>query len=137
VIVAYERNPVFIEVVSGPLNAATTTRGDITIFRTDLRRLVIERAKQLNRCIEDFFAGAFTVEGADPATTYGVWPAILTSHPFPHADTIMDDVRDALRAENCLRQNKVGELAIVSAEDLFFCEGHMEQGRTLLSLLRS
>jgi hypothetical protein len=28
-------------------------------------------------------------------------------------------------------------LAIVSAEDLVFCEGHMQQGRTLLSLLRS
>lgn len=100
VILAYERNPVFIEVVSGPLNAATTASGDITTFRADLRRLVIEKAKQLNRCIEDFFAGAFTVEGAEPTTTYRVWPVILTSHPFPHADTIMDEVRDALRVKN-------------------------------------
>lgn len=137
VIVASERNPVFIEVVSGPLQAATTTRGDIRTFRADLQRLVIEKAKQLNRCIDDFLAGALTVDGADPATTYQIWPVILTSHPFPHADTIMDEVRDALRAKNYLRQDKVGELAIVSAEDLFFCEGHMENGRTLLSLLRS
>jgi hypothetical protein len=137
VIIAYERNPVFIEVVSGPLNAATTTRGDLTTFRTDLQRLVLEKAKQLNRCIEDFLAGAFAIEGTDPGTTYRVWPVILTSHPFPHGDTIIEEVRDALRAKNYLCQDKVGELAVVSAEDLFFCEGHMEQGRTLLSLLRS
>jgi hypothetical protein len=137
VIVAYERNPVFIEVVSGPLSAATTTRGDIETFRADLQRLVVEKAKQLNRCIDDFLAGAFTVEGADPVTTYRIWPVIVTSHPFPHADTIMDEVRDALRARSYLRQDSVGELAIVSAEDLFFCEGHMEQRRPLLSLLRS
>ena len=137
VIVAYERNPVFIEVVSGPLQAATTTRGDVETFTSDLRRLVIQKAQQLNRCIDDFCAGALTVDGADPDTAYRIWPVIVTSHPFPHADTIMDEVRAAVRAENYLCQDKVGALAIVSAEDLFFCEGHMEGGRTLLSLLRS
>jgi hypothetical protein len=49
----------------------------------------------------------------------------------------MDAVRDRLRSEGFLQQHKVGELAIVSAEVLFFCEGHMQQGRTLLSLIRS
>jgi hypothetical protein len=135
--VAYDRNPVFIEVVSGPLQAATTTRGDVDTFRADLQRLVVGKARQLNRCIDDFLSGVLTVEGADPATIHRVWPVILTSHSFPHAETVMGEIRDALDAEHLLRQDTTGELAIVSAEDLFFCEGHMEEGRSLLSLIRS
>jgi hypothetical protein len=61
----------------------------------------------------------------------------ISDNLFPHAETVMDAVRDGLRKEGYLCQEKVGPLAIVSAEDLFFCEGHMQQGRTLLSLIRS
>jgi hypothetical protein len=136
VIVAYDRNPVFIEAVSGPLQAATTTRGDVDTFRADLERLVIGKARQLNRCIDDFLAGALDIDNAEPATTQRIWPVILTSHSFPHAETVMSEVRKALRAEDLLSHDKAGALAIVSAEDLFFCEGHMEQGRSLLSLIR-
>jgi len=137
VIIAYERNPVFIEVVSGPLQAATTTRGDIATFHADLQRLVIGKAEQLNRCIDDFLHNRLKLAGAEPATTSRIWPVIVTSHSFPHAETVMNAVRDALRDEGYLRQDKVGGLAIVSAEDLFFCEGHMQQGRTFLSSIRS
>ena len=137
VIAAYDRNPMFIEVVSGPLQAATTTRGDVDAFRADLERLVVGKARQLHRCIDDFLTGALEVNGIDPAIVYRIWPVILTSHAFPHAETVMDEVRDALVAEGLLHQDTVDELAIVSAEDLFFCEGHMEQGRSLLSLIRS
>ena len=63
-------------------------------------------------------------------------PAIVTSHSFPHAETVISEVAEALHAEGLLAQDKVGGLAIVSAEELVFCEGDMEQGRTLLSLLR-
>jgi urease accessory protein UreF len=137
VIVAYDRNPLFIEAVSGPLQAATTTRGEVQTFRADLERLIIGKARQLDRCVDDFLAGALEVPGAEPATTDKVWPVVLTSHSFPHAETVMEVVREALQAEDLLQQAQVGELAIVSAEDLFFCEGHMEQGRSLLRLIRS
>jgi hypothetical protein len=137
VIVAYERNPVFIEVVSGPLQVATTTRGDLHAFSADLQRLVIGKAKQLSRSIDDFLAGDLEIDGAQPTTTSRIWPVIVTSHSFPHAETVMDAVRDGLVQAGYLQQDKVGGLAIVSAEDLFFCEGHMQHGRTFLALLRS
>ena len=137
VIIATERNPVFIEVVSGPLQAATTTRGDVTAFRTDMRRLIVSKAKQLDRCIADFLVGRLELDGANRSTTYRVWPVIVTSHSFPHADTVLQTIRGALRDAGHLQQDKAGGLAIVSAEDLVFCEGHMEQGRTFLSLIRS
>jgi hypothetical protein len=67
VIVADERNPVFIEVISGPLQAATTTRGDVEAFRVDLQRLILGKAKQLNRFIDDFLSNDLKVDGTDPA----------------------------------------------------------------------
>jgi hypothetical protein len=136
VIVAEERNPVFVEVVSGPLQAATTTRGDLTCFRADLERLVVRKARQLDRNIRDFLEGELVIDGVDPAIVSHAWPVILVSHAFPHAETIMDEVRRAVAAQGYLRHPRAGDLAIVSAEDLFFCEGHMQQGRSLLSLLR-
>jgi hypothetical protein len=137
VIVAEERNPVFIEVVSGPLQAATATRGDLTCFWADLERLVVRKAKQLDRNIRDFLKGDLIIDGVDPAVTSHAWPVILMSHAFPHAETVMEEVHRAVAAQGYLRHPRAGALAIVSAEDLFFCEGHMQQGRSLLSLLRS
>jgi hypothetical protein len=137
VIIAEERNPVFVEVVSGPLQAATTTRGDLTCFRADLERLVVRKAGQLDRNIRDFLDGELVIDGVDPAIVSHAWPVILMSHAFPHAETIMEEVSRAVAAQGFLHHPRAGDLAIVSAEDLFFCEGHMQQGTPLLSLLRS
>jgi hypothetical protein len=137
VIVAEGRDPVFIEVVSGPLQVATSTRGDLTCFRADLERLVVRKARQLDRNIHDFLNGQLQIDGVDPALVSHVWPVIVTSHTFPHAETIMEEVSRIVAAEGYLRHPKAGHLAIISAEDLFFCEGHMQQGKSLLSLLRS
>ena len=88
VILGYERNPVFVEVVSGPLQAKTITHGDLTCFAHDVDRLVVGKARQLDQCIEAFFAGEFEVPGVDPVTVAHVWPLIVTSHPFPQMEGI-------------------------------------------------
>lgn len=136
VMLAHERNPVFVEAVSGPLQAATITRGDADTFAADLQRLVIGKAKQLDRCIRAFLDGRLEVEGADRSNLHKIWPIIVTSHSFPHQSTISQAVRDSLASNGYLDHAKVGDLAIVSAEDLFFCEGHMQRGQTLLKLTR-
>lgn len=48
VILGYDRHPVFIEVVSGPLQAGTFTQGHLCCFEADTTRLVVEKAKQLD-----------------------------------------------------------------------------------------
>lgn len=128
-------NPVFVEVVSGPLQASTSTRGDLAAFESDLRRLVLEKSKQLDRCINDFFDGSLDL-GIDRDLVSHAWPVLLTSHTIPHAPTITPFIETAVRSAGYLTGPRVGGLAIVSAEDLFFCEAFMEQGKSFLALTR-
>jgi hypothetical protein len=136
VILGYERNLVFVEVVSGPLQAATTTQGDLGCFRSDVDRLIVGKARQLDRSIRDFFDGALALPANDPALVAHAWPVLVTSHAFPHMDYILREVDRRIRAKGYLQYERVGSLAIVSAEELFFCEGFMEKGTSLLALLR-
>lgn len=123
VILGYERFPVFVEVVSGPLRAGTLTRGDLEDFEADVSRLVIEKAGQLDTSIDDFLAGKLVLDGIDPATTSRVWPVIVTSHAFPFRDEIDQAITDRLAAAGHLQDALAAPLTIVSAEELFFLRG--------------
>jgi hypothetical protein len=129
-------NPVFVEVVSGPLQARTITRGDLGSFADDAKRLVVCKDKQLDQCITAFFDGEFEVLGVDPTGVERVWPVIVSSHPFPHVGSVISKVKELVCDDGYLQGERVGELAIVSAEELFFCEGFMRHGRSFLSLIR-
>ncbi len=135
VILGYERNPIFVEVVSGPLRVGTLTRGDLGDFEEDLRRLVIEKAEQLETSIVHFESGDLEIEGIDPDAVGKIWPVIVSSSAFPHRDTINTAVEEKLAESGFLQGERVAPLALISAEELFFCEGFMEQGRTLIELI--
>ncbi len=136
VILEYERNPVFVEVVSGPLQAGTTTRGDLQCFSDDVDRLVVKKTEQLDRSIQDFFNRRLELPAIDPALVAHAWPVLLTSHPFPHTDYVLRAVDSRIREKSFLQQERVGSLAIVSADELFFCEGFMQKGTSFLALIR-
>jgi hypothetical protein len=108
----------FVEVVSGPLRAATITQGDLCSAKADAERLVIKKTEQFDRSIPDFLAGILDLPGIDPITASQVWPVIVTSHEVPHMELI------------------IGRLAIISAEEPFFCEGAMQKGKSLPDLTR-
>jgi hypothetical protein len=136
VILDFEQDPLFVEVVSGPLRAATSTRGDLTTLDADLDRLVIGKAKQLDKSISDFFEGQLELSGVDPTVVRRAWPVIVTSHSLPHAPTLLEEIEERVEEAGWLRDERVRPLAIISAEELFFCEGFMERGRSFISLIR-
>ena len=136
VILAFDENPVFIEVVSGPLRAATSTRGDLSTLDADVERLVVHKTKQLDKSIMDFFEQRLVLKGADLATVRAAWPVIVTSHSLPHAPTLMEEIEKRVEAAGWLLDPRIATLSIISAEELFFCEGFMEQGRSFISLIR-
>jgi hypothetical protein len=114
VILGYERNPVFVEVVSGPLLAATITRGDLASFEKDADRLIVEKARQLDESIAAFLAGDLVLPGVDPINVSRIWPVIVTSHPFPHRELITRTVERRVREAGHLRAAHVAGLAIIS-----------------------
>ncbi|MGH2911799.1 MAG: hypothetical protein ACRDJ3_04915, partial [Solirubrobacteraceae bacterium] len=113
VILGYDRHPMFIEVVSGPLQAGTFTQGHLCCFEADADRLVVKKAKQLDRSIRDFFTGKLKIQGIDPEMVSYAWPVIVTSHPFPHMEFVIDEVERQARMEGYLQHERVGRLAIV------------------------
>jgi hypothetical protein len=136
VILGYERNPVFVEVVSGPLQARTITRGELATFAEDTKRLIVKKAKQLDENIHAFFAEELELPGVAPSIVAHAWPVIVTSHPFPHREHIIETVERRVREAGHLQDERIGTLSIVSAEELFFCEGFMQRGRSFLALIR-
>lgn len=135
VILGFDRFPMFIEVVSGPIRVGTFTRGDLGDFEGDVQRLVIGKAGQLDRSIHDFLDGKLTLDGIDPATASRIWPVIVTSHAFPLRDQIDIAITERLASAGHLQDDRIAPLAVISAEELFFCEGFMERGETLLGLI--
>lgn len=135
VILGYERNPVFVEVVSGPLRAGTLTRGDRAHFEADLERLVIGKARQLQTSITDFFSGVLELPGFDPETTRRIWPVIVSTYEFPMREEIARRIDERLVETGRLQDERIAPLALISAEELFFCEGMMERGATFVSLI--
>ena len=136
VILGYDRHPMFVEVVSGPLRAATITQGDLCSAKGDAERLVLKKAKQLDQSINDFLAGILDLPSNEPTTTSRVWPVIVTSHAIPHMELIIAALEQWIRNEGYLTDARIGHLAIISAEELFFCEGAMQKGKSLLGLTR-
>ncbi|MBS1675803.1 MAG: hypothetical protein JST08_00310 [Actinobacteria bacterium] len=135
VILGYERFPVFVEVVSGPLRVGTLTRGDLEDFEADVGRLVIDKAEQLDTSIGAFLDGRLVIDEIDPATATRIWPVIVTSHAFPLRDEIDRVITKRLTMDGYLQGEKIAPLAILSAEELFFCEGFMERGESFLALI--
>ncbi len=136
VILGYERNPVFVEVVSGPLRAATITQGHPCCFEADTNRLIIKKTKQLDENIHAFFASELELPGVAPSIVAHAWPVIVTSHPFPHREHIIETIETRVCEAGYLQDERIGTLSVISAEELFFCEGFMQQGRSFLALIR-
>ncbi len=134
VILGYDRHPMFVEVVSGPLRAATISlRRSIVQPRPTPKGLLIKKAEQLDRSINDFLSRILKLPGIDPTTTSRVWPVIVTSHAVPHMELIVTDLERWIRHEKYFTDPRIGRLAIISAEELFFCEGAMQKGKSLLA----
>jgi hypothetical protein len=135
VILGYEGYPVFVEVVSGPLRAGTLTRGDRGHFEADLERLVIGKAGQLQTSIEAFLSGELELPGFDPETSRRIWPVIISTYEFPLRQEIARRIEDRLAETGRLQGQRIAPLALISAEELFFCEGMMERGASFLSMI--
>jgi hypothetical protein len=101
--VVYPTEAFFCEVVTGRPNVPTITRGNLRTFWTDVDRLVAKKARQLSRCLRDFFLiGQLTFDGARPARLQTVWPVLIMIEEFPLMPPIRGEIEERLRKKsNC------------------------------------
>ena len=134
VIIDYEPDVVFVEVVAKRPQAATLTRGDYASFGQDLEMGILKKAKQLDRNVADFRSGRLVVGGMDPNRITRIFPVILSIEGFPSMPPIPMVIAERIKAKGLLCD--LPSVALVSAEELAAIEAFMEQGVSFLELLR-
>jgi len=134
VIIDYEPDAVFVEVVAKRPQAATLTRGDYAAFEQDLQAGVLKKAKQLDRNIADFRSGHLVVGDMDPSRIKRIFPVILSIEGFPSMPPIPKVITERIEAEGWLHD--LPPVSLLSAEELDAIEAFMEQGVAFLDLLR-
>jgi hypothetical protein len=124
------------DVVAGPLQARTVTRGDLAAFDRDMAKLVEKKAGQLAKRVNDIMTGEARNVGLAPEGIGAIWPVIITATSFPHRPEIGPVVRQRLKKLGLLQGKLYRPLAIISAEELAAAEGAIEGGASFLDLLR-
>jgi hypothetical protein len=136
IILDYGSELVFVEAVAGQLRVATRTRGDLRSLRQDLRKLVHEKAGQLDRCIGDLRIGRLEIPDFAGEREAMVWPVIVTSVSIPYTPPVAEAISAQLRRDALLHGRAIGPLSLISAEELAAAEGLIEKGASFLELIR-
>ena len=113
----------------------TLQRGSLEALDHDIREVLIPRAEQLHRKIEDIRAGTLTYPGHQIADKR-IQPVVCLLDGFPIAPLLRRRIDSALAAAGLLEQADVGRLSVVSAEEFELACATVELGgRSMTQLL--
>jgi hypothetical protein len=105
-------------------------------LESDIQEVLIPRARQLDRKIQDIRRGALTYDREIAAST-PIEPVVCFLDGFPMAPFVRERIDEAIRASGYLNLPNVGRLSIVGAEDFEVACGAVEKHRLRLTDLLS
>ena len=125
-ILVYPRVLVIVEAKSSRLSLETVRSGEIESYRTALKKVVVAGCKQIERVIQDFKEGRYTIKGVDPNQIDRFYLLIVTIHSFPQETFIRKEI-DRLLAQECIFQDThIAPVTLVSIEELEYLEPLLE-----------
>jgi hypothetical protein len=134
VALAFPNDLVLIEVVSARLSREMQVEGDPVMLANALERMVLKKARQLARVIDDLRAGTATIPGIDAAVLERVFPVIVTAGgTLFQTDLLWNRIDAALPP--AYGDPPVQPLALFDMEDLETALGHVTIGHRLPDLL--
>ncbi len=137
VVIVYEHTALFVEVTAGRLRLEDTLlAADLTAFDHDLQRIVLRKARQLNRCIRDFRENRFTFDGQTARDLRHIQPVIVTPESLPEGRIFWNHVRGRLAAEHLLEDPLIDPLQLLDIEELEMLEPVIASGRSFLTILQ-
>jgi len=139
IILEYPEVLIFIEVVSCRLKLKDTIiSGDIDSFWDDLDKIVIDKAKQLERKIQDYKNDLFDVGGRkySESETKGFYAIIIGLEGFPYWTAVREELNVKLAADNLLQpKNGINGWDFIDVEELEYLEPILET-KSMLDLLQ-
>lgn len=138
IILEYPEVLIFIEVVSSRLKLKDTIiLGDIDSFWDDLDKIVIDKAKQLERKIQDYKNDLFYVGGRkySESKIKGFYAIIIGLEGFPYWTAVREELDVKLAAGDLLQpKNGIKGWDFIDVEELEYLESVLET-ESLLNLL--
>lgn len=134
--VDYGHHFVLFEVVGGQLSTGTRVRGEITWFKKDTKRLVVEKCEQLDGSTRAVLGDAQKLTGAPAYPGMRVLPVLVVGGGYPSDPVTRSYVGDLIAEKDLLSDPRVEELAIIDLGELEMLEGLAEHGYGVVALLR-
>jgi hypothetical protein len=129
----YGQDLVLVEVRSGRLKLDTRLTGDPARVQDDLRVLIVEKAQQLSRRIDDYRDGRFDLDGVGRQHVQRIWPVVLTGAGLLMAEMVYDWLVEEIGDH--LKQPTVQPLTIIDMADWEQLCGLIEAGWSVPDLL--
>lgn len=125
---------VLFEVASGRLTLPTRLTGQLETVFDNLDNIVLGKARQLSRRIDDFRSGSLVYPGVSVGHVERIWPVLVTGTGLLMNEALANRIRDDLGDH--LRQPRVQYLTILDLADLEQLCALVEQGHSVAELLR-
>lgn len=129
----YGEDLVLVEVRSGRLKLDTRLTGDPARVEDDLRVLIVNKAQQLSRRIDDYLGGRFELDGIDRRHVTRIWPVVLSGASLLMAEMLHEWIVEEIGDH--LRQPTVQPLTILDMTDWEQLCGLLETGQSAPDLL--
>jgi hypothetical protein len=134
-IVADPRASAFIEIgVGRPHLRNTVLRGDLVSYDDDVQRLILHRAEQLDRKINDALAGHLILQDAPPDCLRRVYPVVCLWDGFPLGRYLYQRIERVIRDAGLLQQAEATPICIISVQDLEQLLGRVNAGDLLTDI---
>jgi hypothetical protein len=125
---------VLFEVASGRLTLPTRVTGTAETVFGNLNNLVLGKARQLSRRIDDFLAGRLVYPDLAAEHVERIWPVLVTGTGLLMNEALANRIRDDLGQH--LRQPRVQYLTILDLADVEQLCALVEQGHSVAEVLR-
>lgn len=119
---------VAIEVVSGRLTQESISGGTSSDFNRDVRKLVEEKALQLDSTIRNLDRNEKALTGRPRTSGRKIYPIVLVAHGFPVNPTTMTIIHERINDVGLLKGRNVAKLEIIDLDNLEQIEAFLEDG---------
>lgn len=123
---------ILFEVTSGRFTLDTVLEGSPQAALKDLGRLLFKKAGQLDRRIDDFLVGDWSLPNLESEHIQRIWPIVVTADVLQN-ELLWDEIREHLGG--LFSQPKTQRLTVLDLADLEQLSALVERGHSLLDLV--